>query len=167
MVRSPFKFILVLLFTALAPSHYSLAGEHIVRIISDYENLRMYYDPKLIIINEGDTVTWINEKKEDHNIMSFPDGFPKSASPFKSPDLTAAGEKWSKTFNVSGTYEYHCLPHIPMGMHGTIIVGAPSANDDFHQPTSEELAAYRGMLLEYFDEEEYPYTASLKPERKQ
>lgn len=135
----------------------ALAAEHTVRVISDYKNLRMYFKPKRLTIAPGDTVTWVNEVKEAHNVLSFPDGFPDGAEGFISPDLTEAGQTWSHTFTAIGSYEYHCLPHLPMGMRGVVIVGRPSTDDEFHRPSKEEVAAYRDRLLEYFDEDEYQY----------
>lgn len=140
-----------------ATSCEASAEEHIVRVVSDYKNLRMYFQPKSITIEPGDTVTWHNEVKEDHNVLTFPDGYPQGADGFKSPDLKERGQRWSHTFTVIGTYEYHCLPHLPMGMRGVVIVGRPSRADEFHRPSRDEVAAYRDRLLEYFDEDEYQY----------
>ncbi len=61
--------------------------EHIVQIVSDYDNLRMYFKPKLLIIKPGDKVTWVNQVAEDHNIVSYPDGFPKGGQKLESPYL--------------------------------------------------------------------------------
>ena len=130
------------------------AAEHVIRIVSDYENLRMVFEPKYLEIQPGDRVTWINEANEEHNVITFPDGFPRGANAFQSPIMTTAGEQWSQDFEVVGTYEYHCLPHLPMGMHGTIIVGRPSQNNEFHQPSQEEVKAYRALMLEWFDEDD-------------
>ena len=51
-------------------------------------------------------------------------------------------------------YEYHCLPHLPMGMHGVVVVERPSDNDEFHQPSRGEVKAYRAMMMEWFDEDD-------------
>ena len=48
--------------------------EHIVRVVSDYKNLRFYFSPKQLRIEPGDTVVWVNEAEETHNMLSFPDG---------------------------------------------------------------------------------------------
>ena len=130
------------------------AEEHIVRIVSDYENLRMVFDPKHLQIEPGDRVTWINEADEEHNVITFPDGFPKGATAFQSQIMTRAGEQWSYQFEVPGTYEYHCIPHLPMGMHGMIVVGRLSTNDEFHVPSREEITAYRTLMMEWLDEED-------------
>ena len=46
---------------------------------------------------------------------------PQGAESFHSGDVEA-GEVWSYTFNVPGTYRYVCLPHEQQGMLGTVIV---------------------------------------------
>ena len=135
----------------------SLASEHIVRVVSHYENLRMAFEPKYLRIEPGDVVTWINEVDEEHNVITFPDGYPRGATAFQSPIMTRAGERFSHQFEVPGTYEYHCIPHLPMGMHGLIIVGRASRNDEFHKPSEAEMKAYRNLMLEWLgDDVEVP-----------
>ena len=131
-----------------------IAADHVVRIVSDYENLRMVFEPKYLKIEPGDQVTWVNQADEEHNVMTFPDGYPKGATAFQSPIMTKAGEQFSHRFEVSGTYEYHCLPHLPMGMRGLIIVGQASEQGDFHKPSAAEIGAYRDLMLEWFDEDD-------------
>ena len=131
-----------------------IAAEHIVRVVSDHENLRMYFDPKFLQIEKGDSVTWVNEIDEEHNVVAFPDGYPRGAQALQSPIMTKAGETWTHTFSVSGTYEYHCVPHLPMGMHGLIVVDRLSRNDEFHEPSEAEVAAYRTLLLNWFEDDD-------------
>lgn len=138
-------------------AHADGPKNHVVRVVSDYANLRMSFKPKTIIIEPGDSVTWINEADEDHNIVSYPDGFPKGAKPFSSPFLKKKNEKWSHTFTLKGSYEYHCIPHLPMGMHGSVIVSRPSAADEFHEPSAKEMLQYSKRLREFFDEDEFKY----------
>ena len=139
--------------------------EHIVNVISDYDNLRMYFKPKMLMVNLGDTVTWVNQAEEDHNVLSYPDGFRKGASPMKSPYLAKKDEKWSFTFKAKGSYQYHCIPHLPMGMHGTVVVSEYSKDEDFHVPTAAELASYRDHLRQYFDSDDFQYKS--RDQRKQ
>lgn len=127
---------------------------HIVKVVSDLEGFRMYFSPRHIRINPGDTVKWVNEKEIDHNVLSFPDGFPQGAEAFESEFLSKEGDTFSYTFEMPGIYEYHCMPHLIMGMHGSIVVGEPGDDMAFHVPTSEEIKAYRDKLLEYFDSED-------------
>jgi pseudoazurin len=129
-------------------------SNHVVSVVTDYAGGRMYFEPKLLHVNPGDTVTWVNRSAEEHNVITFPDGYPQGAAAFQSPLFEKAGDEWSVTLTVAGTYEYHCLPHLPMGMHGTVIVGKPSAQEEFHVPSAAEVAAYRDQMLEWFDDEE-------------
>lgn len=131
------------------------AEEHIVRIVSDYETLRMQFEPRHLRIQRGDTVTWINEANEEHNVITYPDGFPKGAKPLQSQIMTAADERWSYQFEVTGTYEYHCIPHLPMGMRGTVIVDRASRIEEIHEPMPAEIEAYRDLLLKWFDEDDF------------
>ncbi len=147
--------IAALLLFAVFQTMPAAAAEHIVQVISDYENLRMYFKPKLLTIAPGDKVTWVNQANEFHNMLTYPDGYPKGAKPFISEDLTKKGQEWSHVFTVPGTYEYHCLPHLPMGMHGMVIAGRPSTESEFNIPTKQEVRLYRNRLLEFFDEDEY------------
>lgn len=145
---------------AIGFSQFAAAHEpktHIVRVVSDYHNLRMYFEPKRIVVQPGDTVTWVNEASEDHDIVSYPDGYPKGAKPLSSPFLKKKNERWSHTFEIKGTYEYHCIPHLPMGMHGVVIVSRPSQASEFHVPTALEMKRYAKRLREFFDEEEFKY----------
>lgn len=128
--------------------------EHIVQVVSDMETGAMYFEPKEIRIAPGDTVTWINQGEVAHSMMTYPDGYPRGASAFQSPDLTEAGARWSYRFETAGSFEYHCVPHILMDMEGTVIVGQASEDAEFHQPSAAEIGAYRELLLEYFDEDE-------------
>ena len=77
------------------------AEEHIIRIVSDYDNLRMVFAPKHLQIEPGDRVTWINQADEEHNVITFPDGFPKGAMAFQSQIMTRAGDQWSYRFEDS------------------------------------------------------------------
>lgn len=86
------------------------AETHIVRIVSDYENLHFAFEPATLVIQPGDTVTWVNEVAEEHNVITYPGGYPAGASGFQSPYLTEAEQTYSVTFPLSGTYQYHCLP---------------------------------------------------------
>jgi len=143
----------LLLSDAAAP-RAAAERNHVVNVISDEAAGRMYFDPKVLYVDPGDTVTWINRGDEEHDIITFPDGYPEGTAAFQSPLFERAGEQWSHTFAKEGTYEYHCLPHLPMGMHGMIIVGKPSGQSGFHVPSSAEIAAYRREMMKWFEDGE-------------
>lgn len=155
MKNSPFFALVLTVFTFTAPATH--AAEHFVKVVTDYENMRMYFDPLNLTIDPGDTVTWVNQDQEDHNVVTFPDGYPKGAKGFRSPYLSKKDDKWSHTFDVAGTYNYHCIPHLFMGMRGNITVGWASAPDDYNVPTPEEVASYREELLRFFDQEDFEH----------
>lgn len=140
---------------AVVALHPVQAEDHVVQVITDNENGIVSFKPKFLRINRGDTVTWVNTIDDLHNVITYPDGFPKGSEGFESPYLERAGESWSYTFNTKGTYQYHCIPHVLMGMRGVITVQTPTAPNGFHKPTKDEIIVYRGKLLEFFDSEEF------------
>lgn len=144
--------LLMLLTVTAFASNEVRATEHIVRIVTDYKNLHMAFEPDFLRIEPGDYVTWFNEGDEEHDVITFPDGYPKGAQAFRSPIMTRTGERFSHRFDVPGTYDYHCMPHLPMGMQGSIVVGRPSSEDEFHDPSPIEIEAYKARALEWFDE---------------
>ena len=127
---------------------------HVVDVVTEADNLRMYFDPKILLIQPGDTVTWKNLFKEDHNVVTYPDGYPEGSESLNSPFFKESGDSWSYTFTVEGTYDYHCIPHILLGMHGSVVVGKPSDAADYHVPNRDEVVEYRDRLVEFFDNEE-------------
>lgn len=83
------------------------------------------FSPKTLTIQPGDTVTFVNGEEKNHDVMfvSVPKGVDEM---IMSPMMKTKGEKFSYTFTVPGTYEFHCHPHEEQGMKGSLIVGAPS-----------------------------------------
>jgi pseudoazurin len=142
---------------ALAASTASDAGtaprHHVINVMTDYAGGGMYFEPQVLHVAPGDTVTWVNRVDEEHSIITFPDGYPQGAEGFESPLLAAAGQAWSYSFAREGTYEYHCLPHLPMGMQGAVIVGRPSRDEEFHAPDVAEIDSYRRKMMEWFGDE--------------
>jgi plastocyanin len=87
--------------------------------------LRFY--PETTRIKVGDTVEWRNQSSFTHSVNADPARFPEDvsipagAAAFDSGRL-ASGEVYRHTFAVPGTYRYVCLPHVDLGMTGTVIV---------------------------------------------
>jgi plastocyanin len=146
-------FLLSSLAVSDAPSQAASGRNHVVNVVSDEAAGRMYFEPKVLVVHPGDTVTWINRGNEEHDIITFPDGYPEGASPFHSPLFKHVGDQWSHLFVKEGTYEYHCFPHLPMGMHGMVIAGRSSQQGEFHVPSSAEVIAYRNQMLKWFDDD--------------
>jgi len=70
------------------------------------------FKPENISISAGTTVTWTNEDAVIHTVTS-------DDELFDSGNLSK-GDTFEYTFNQTGTFEYHCIPH-PY-MTGEVIV---------------------------------------------
>ncbi|WP_417750484.1 cupredoxin domain-containing protein [Salinibaculum marinum] len=94
------------------------------------------FDPERVTVDAGATVEWVNESDVGHTVTASADAIPASADFFASGGfdteraarndmqggLVAAGERYSHTFERSGTYEYYCIPHEGSGMVGSVRV---------------------------------------------
>ena len=70
------------------------------------------FSPATITINIGTSVKWTNKDSVTHTVTS-------DTGAFTSGNIATNGT-YSYTFNVAGTYQYHCSIH--QTMKGTIIV---------------------------------------------
>ncbi|OFW52902.1 MAG: hypothetical protein A2163_07515 [Actinobacteria bacterium RBG_13_35_12] len=75
------------------------------------------FSPEVVTINQGTTVTWVNEDTYSHTITSGGSG--NESGIFDSGNISSGGS-FSYTFNDKGTYDYFCKIH--SGMNGTIEV---------------------------------------------
>ncbi len=76
------------------------------------EEKNHYYNPGVMTVPKGGTVTWNNKDMMGHELVF--DTIPVGSGPFN------PGAKWSHTFTVPGKYPYHCKPH--PWMKGMIVV---------------------------------------------
>lgn len=104
----------------------AMAKEYTIKEVSDPAGDKPYYfEPSELTIQPGDTVNFVNAQEDQHDVM-FVD-VPKGVDEMiMSPMHEKEGDKFSYTFTVPGTYQYHCHPHEALGMKGTLIVGQPS-----------------------------------------
>ncbi len=72
------------------------------------------FSPGTITINQGDTVTWVNNGPTPHSATSSNGAFDTGIFP--------KGQSRSHTFSEAGTFAYICTPH-PF-MKGTVVVQA-------------------------------------------
>jgi plastocyanin len=87
------------------------------------------FQPASLTIPKGSTVTWKNTSQMEHTVTADPAkaakkgdaALPDGATPFDS-GMIGAGQSYSHTFDVPGTYKYLCIPHEMLGMVGTITV---------------------------------------------
>ena len=77
-----------------------------------------YYVPQTItvVLGMNNTVTWVNNDDAAHTVTA-------TGGSFNSGNLDA-GQSWTHTFTIAGTYTYFCAYH--PWMKGTVIVKAAS-----------------------------------------
>lgn len=97
------------------------AADHEVKMLNKGTDGMMVFEPALIEIQPGDTVTFVPTDKS-HNAESIKGMIPEGATPFTGK----MNEAVTVTFDVPGVYGYRCKPHYAMGMVGAVIVGDPT-----------------------------------------
>lgn len=145
---------LLLVASPLALSAY--AEDHTVNIQIDAETGGFVFAPNILHIAPGDTVVWVNKDSGLHNVVSYPDRVPEGADGFWSPMISEVGQSFRVTFEVAGTYGYHCIPHVFLDMTGSIMVGDAEATA-YHTPSTEEKERYKEGLLQFYEAEDLSY----------
>lgn len=87
------------------------------------------FAPATVTIRAGETVRWDNVSSVPHTVTADADAvadpdnvsLPAGAQPFASA-LISAGGSYTRTFTVTGTYRYVCVPHEAAAMFGTVVV---------------------------------------------
>jgi len=81
---------------------------------------KLRFDPASFEVEVGATVRW-EWDGSGHNVS--PSSQPDDADwPGDDDSLYSSGHTHTYTFDVSGTYEYHCVPHQTAGMTGSFRV---------------------------------------------
>lgn len=132
-----FGFCLFILFVIVffaGNANYSYAEEITIRIPFGAFNpelntpAEVWYDPPVISVNIGDTITWINNDREGHTVTSGQSSgrFGWMDKDFGTPDglfdsdRFMPEESWSYIFEKSGTFSYFCTIH--PWMEGLVVV---------------------------------------------
>jgi plastocyanin len=135
--NSPFGiFFIIIFFIVLfaCAVNYSYAEEITIEIPIGASNpelntpAEVWFDPPVISVNIGDVITWINNDKEGHTVVSGESSgrFGWMSKDFGTPDgIFASGrfmpnESWSYTFEKPGSFSYYCTIH--PWMEGMVIV---------------------------------------------
>ena len=117
----------------------------VVQMKFDEDSGDLYFDPAKVIINQGDTVVWLQvDADNEHNVAAYPSLIPEGTQPFESQMMTRVGESWSMTFDKVGSYFYHCHPHEAAGMKGLIVVGRESLPEEFRKPKAGDMSHDHG-----------------------
>ena len=108
---------------AIALASPAAAADHVVKMLNKGKAGTMVFEPALVKIAPGDTVTFVPVDKV-HNAESIAGMIPNGAVAFEGK----MSQPLKVTFTKPGLYGYKCLPHYGMGMVGVIIVGNVSSN---------------------------------------
>lgn len=133
------KLLLISALTVFTTPAY--AKDYIVQMVSDPDDR---FIPAQLTIQPEDTVTFVNAQKDKHDVMF--ESVPQGAELAMSPMLKQKGERWSYTFKIPGTYDYHCHPHEEYGMIGQIIVGQPSKPENQHHDEEHHHDKHSGAM---------------------
>ena len=104
------------------PEPKAVAAANGTVTISDFT-----FSPGTITVNQGDTVTWVNNGPTPHSATSSSGAFDTGIYP--------KGQSRSHTFNEAGTFAYICTPH-PF-MKGTVVVQAAQTSGGNDQAPSD------------------------------
>lgn len=97
----------------------------------------LVFDPADIVVSSGTTVTWQNVGAIGHTVTAYEDEIPEDAEFFSSGGFDSEqaardgypdegnlpdGATYEHTFEVTGMYNYFCIPHELNGMVGSVLV---------------------------------------------
>ena len=120
-MRKTFAFLLGS--AAMLAAGPALAADHQVRMLSSSSNGSMVFQPALIRVAPGDTVTFV-PAHPTHNAESIAGIMPAGAAAFRG----RMNQPVRVTFDRPGVYGYKCAPHLGMGMVGLVVVGNGGTN---------------------------------------
>ncbi len=80
--------------------------------------------PHGLYVEPGETVIFESHVGAPHSSVSYDDRVPEGAEGWDS-GIMDQGETFEHTFEVEGTYDYFCGPHVTLGQVGRIVVGEP------------------------------------------
>ena len=108
---------------AIALASPAAAADHVVKMLNKGKAGMMVFEPALVKVAPGDTVTFMPTDKS-HNAESIAGMIPGGAVAFKGK----MNQPLKVTFAKPGLYGYKCLPHYGMGMVGVVVVGKGGTN---------------------------------------
>ena len=146
------KFIVLLLIFSIGNV---FAKEHQVKMLNGSAPDMFVFEPAVLKINKGDSVTWTGDAM--HNSASINEMLPNGAKPWVGKLTKKAGEKSiTVKFDIEGLYGYNCTPHAMFGMVGIVIVSDASANSKAAKAAAkkieEKFAAGKGRFSKYLKE---------------
>lgn len=124
------------------------AAEYEVKMLSWGKEGAMVFEPAVLKIAIGDTVTFL-PTQSGHNVKT--NLTPQGAEAFNSK----IDEKFSVTLSKEGIYTYICPPHRAMNMSGLIQVGAPINRDAVTasvEGIEKRSRSNKGRMLKYLEQ---------------
>ena len=122
LTRAGAMVVTVLVTAAVTP--LARAAEHVMRLVTESEQGRFLFEPSLLVIDPGDTVTFVPESRM-HGVKSVAGMLPEGATPWRG----RMGEQISVQLDQPGVYGVKCPAGYDVGMVGLIVVGNdPPAN---------------------------------------
>jgi plastocyanin len=121
---------------AVASAGAAITGQtHEVQMLQDAQG-NYKFEPANVTVKQGDGIKFTMVSGGPHNVAFDPTQVPANAkaalsanmqqqvSELSSPMMMNAGESYTISFAgvPAGKYDYHCTPHLAMGMKGTITV---------------------------------------------
>jgi plastocyanin len=110
---------------AVAASAMLAGGAMAQEVLLGANGGALVFEPSEFTVKSGDTITFKNNAGYPHNIVFDEDEVPSGVDVSKISQeeyLNAAGETFSITLTVPGTYSFYCEPHQGAGMVGKITV---------------------------------------------
>jgi len=146
------KFVVLVLILSIGNV---FAKEHQVKMLNGSAPDMFVFEPAVLKINKGDTVTWTGDAM--HNSASINEMLPKGAKSWMGKLTKKAGEKSiSVKFDIEGLYGYNCTPHAIFGMVGLLVVGDTSGNSKAAKTAAKKIeakfAAGKGRFTKYLSE---------------
>ena len=117
--RKEMKILSFVLFSVLCVP--AMAENFIIEMLNkDADGNKMVFSEQIIMVDVGDTVTWLPTSK-GHNVemIASPNNLKYKSKPNKKAEIT---------FDTPGIYYYWCTPHKGMGMIGLVVVGNDFSN---------------------------------------
>jgi plastocyanin len=114
--------------------NYSLPAASATVEVAMGPNRTNSFDPEIVRVEPGGTVTWTNESGNHSATAYLPDNdeprrTPADAEAWDTGVIRKNGRSASHTFEIPGVYDYFCIPHESMGMVATVVVGDPDPDD--------------------------------------
>jgi plastocyanin len=106
------------------------------------------FSPEVVEIPEGGEVEWRIEGDNPHNVVASDGGW-------ESPLTMLRGDKYARTFDEPGVYDYFCTFHGTPdgeGMAGTVVVGDVPDYDLPADDTAEPVEAWSGTTIRVPDD---------------